>query len=43
MLDLEMQVLEAELSGPSINTEEESKVITFSNEFETIFLSELTQ
>ena len=41
VLDLEMQVLEAELSGPSINTEEESKVITFSNEFETIFLSEL--
>ena len=41
MLDLEMQVLEAELSGPSINTEEESKAITFSNEFETIFLSNL--
>jgi len=41
MLDLEMQVLEAELRGPSINIEQESKAITFSNEFETIFLSEL--
>ena len=40
-LNIERQVLEAELTAPKVKVEEKEGTTSFSNEFETIFLSEV--